>query len=245
MTIPLAVSTTRIGAHQNPITLCQLKSRALPRSPERKSITALTVPPRPLPRPPQIEARDRQHQKRRVARAGDRARRRAVLTLDRQIAVPARDRSVERPRPRRARSEDVAGVRVDEDRSALPERDATPTRADRNRASRSSARRPARPVARAPGARRRPAWRPLAGGSTKRCDRSTILSTDCWNVSSVPVTDMIRMTMPATRPAVRCVQKRTVRSFMVVDSGSGSGLKAQGSSKPLSKWSKVFLSPEP
>ena len=42
------------------------------------------VPPRPLPRPPQIETRDREHEERRVARAGDRARRRAVLTLGRR-----------------------------------------------------------------------------------------------------------------------------------------------------------------
>jgi hypothetical protein len=46
----------------------------------------------------------------------------------------------------------------------------------------------------------------------------------------VPVTDITRMTEPATRPAVRCIQKRTVRSFMVF---YGSGLKAQGLSKPF------------
>ncbi len=81
------------------------------------------VPPRPLPRPPQIEPRGRQHEKRRVARARDRAGRRAVLAFDREIAVPARDRSIEGPRTRRARPEHVARVGVDEDRAALSERD--------------------------------------------------------------------------------------------------------------------------
>ena len=42
ITMPEAVRITRIGAHQNPITLCQLKSLALPLSPDRNSVTALT-----------------------------------------------------------------------------------------------------------------------------------------------------------------------------------------------------------
>jgi hypothetical protein len=41
------------------------------------------------------------------------------------------------------------------------------------------------------------------GGVTNRCDRSITCSTDCWKVSSVPVTDMTRMTMPAMVPAIR------------------------------------------
>ena len=42
MTMPVAVSTMSTGAHQNPMTLCQLKSRALPLSPRRKKITGVT-----------------------------------------------------------------------------------------------------------------------------------------------------------------------------------------------------------
>jgi hypothetical protein len=42
MTMAVKVSTISTGAHQNPITLCQLKSRALPRRPERNHVTADT-----------------------------------------------------------------------------------------------------------------------------------------------------------------------------------------------------------
>ena len=78
--------------------------------------------PGPLPWPPQINPRDGQHEKRGIAGAGDRAGRGTVLAFDREVAVPARNRSIECARPRRARPEDVARVRVDEDRSPLPER---------------------------------------------------------------------------------------------------------------------------
>ena len=40
--MPVAVSTMITGAHQKPIALCQLKSRALPRSPDRNTVTAET-----------------------------------------------------------------------------------------------------------------------------------------------------------------------------------------------------------
>ena len=191
------------------------------------------VPPRPLPRPPQIEARHRQHEKGGVARAGDRARRRAVLALDREVAVPAGDRSIEAPAPEPSRSEHVAGVGIDEDRSALPER-------DRRRHARIGIERHRRWLGIGNGLSHPrqerldiKTCRAWAGGSTNRCDRSTTLSTDCWNVSSVPVTDMIRMTVPATSPAVRIVQNRS-SSFMIVDVGSA--LDVASGSRALGSW---------
>src|SRR4051812_26678494 len=43
MTAPVAVSTTRIGAHHRPMTLCQLKSRARPLRPRCNQRTLRTL----------------------------------------------------------------------------------------------------------------------------------------------------------------------------------------------------------
>ena len=165
------------------------------------------VAPAPLPGHPQVEACHGQDEKGGIARAGDGARRGPSFSFHGKPPVPVGDRTVERAGPRRPGAEHASGVGIDEQR---------PLGAHGNGGGRARIRIQRHGRGRGVG-NREPDLRQQrvdieprrsgAGGDTKRWSRSTSRSTDCWNVSSVPVTHMTRITEPATTPATRCTRR--------------------------------------
>ena len=133
----------RTGAHQKPMTLCQLKSRARAVAVRLKNRIAFTCCGSHLVRPPEEQSRDGEREKRQVGRPGQRTARVAVLAAEAQPAVAglpwcgrtAARRPILRRGRRRCRGSRTASRRG---RSRRPRR---PT--DRGRAPASPAGRPA------------------------------------------------------------------------------------------------------
>ena len=91
MTAAVSVSTTSTVEDQNPMTLCQFQSRALPRKRVLNQQTHFQSAPLPAVRPPEIDAGNGEPEKRQIAGAGDGACRGAAFAFGAEPAVPIDD----------------------------------------------------------------------------------------------------------------------------------------------------------
>ena len=210
MTTPDATMTNRGATHQTPMVLCQFQSRALPRRPWRNQTAGRRHLAAPILRQPQVEAAQQQTQKEQVAGACDAARRGARFQAHGQPSMPVLDFAEEAADRRGAFAENFAG-------EGMQIQDGVAAELGGNRlggigaqgecGGQTAWRTSTTFASRISGATRRPVhWRRRCRNPGRRSERSVAA-----RPASTPVTDMMKMTIPASDPAARCSQKKILR----------------------------------